>query len=155
MRRVYARGFVHCLPARRFFPALHHADIHAVHLSAGHGNSLCVGHRRRRWGNRRLWRGVMIGAAVGLVAALSCDLFRLPFVYARAWGIESVVPPLNLFKVFPRFGAMILAQPVEQSSYPWAAYLIGHTISAMCLRLGSCTWPRSVTALTGIGLGRW
>src|SRR5437867_1095842 len=79
----------------------------------------------RLWGNRQLWRGVMIGVAAGLIAAVAYDLFRLPFVYARAWGIESVVPPLNLFKVFPRFGAMILAQPVEQSSYSLAAHLIG------------------------------
>ena len=49
-----------------------------------------------------------------VLAAVAYDVFRLPFVFAREWGISSVVPPMNLFKVFPRFGAMILAQPLEQ-----------------------------------------
>ena len=52
-------------------------------------------------------------------------MFRLPFVFAREWGIAGVVPPLNLFKVFPRFGAMILGEPIEQASYSWAAQVIG------------------------------
>src|SRR4029077_12786145 len=37
----------------------------------------------------------------------------------------SIVPPMNLFKVFPRFGAMILGEPVEQPSYSLAAHLVG------------------------------
>ena len=61
----------------------------------------------------------------GLIATLAYDLFRLPFVSARKWGIASLVPPLDLFKVFPRFGAMILGQPVEQPSYSPTAHLIG------------------------------
>ena len=32
---------------------------------------------------------------------------------------------MNLFKVFPRFGAMILGQPLEQSSYSTTAALLG------------------------------
>ena len=44
-------------------------------------------------------------------------MFRLPFVFAKAWGIEGIVPPMNLFKVFPRFGAMVLGQPLEQAQY--------------------------------------
>src|SRR5438034_5327574 len=32
---------------------------------------------------------------------------------------------MPLFKVFPRFGAMILNQPVEQASYSLAAHLVG------------------------------
>jgi hypothetical protein len=76
-------------------------------------------------GDGRLARGVVIGAAAGLIAAVGYDLFRLPFVFARAWGLEAIVPPLPLFKVFPRFGAMILGQPLEQASYSWAAILIG------------------------------
>jgi len=55
------------------------------------------------------------------------DVFRLPFVFAKEWGIASVVPPMNLFKVFPRFGAMILGQPVEQTTYTLAADLVGWT----------------------------
>ena len=76
-------------------------------------------------GGGRLWRAVMIGLAGGLLAAVAYDLFRLPFVFAREWGLDRLVPPMNLFKVFPRFGAMILGQPVEQASYSLPAHLIG------------------------------
>jgi hypothetical protein len=79
-----------------------------------------------RWrGDGRLWRGVVIGAVAGLVAAVAYDVFRLPFVLAESWGISSVLPRMPLFKVFPRFGAMILGQPVEQPAYSLAAHLIG------------------------------
>src|SRR5207244_2322182 len=53
------------------------------------------------WAGRRLGRGVMIGAAAGLMATIAYDMFRLPFVCAKMWGIDSIIPPLNLFKVFP------------------------------------------------------
>jgi len=56
----------------------------------------------------------VVGSVAGLVAAFGYDIFRLPFVFARDLGIDRVVPPLPLFKVFPRFGAMILGQPLEQ-----------------------------------------
>jgi hypothetical protein len=79
----------------------------------------------RASGNHRLSRGVMLGAVAGLFAAVAYDLFRLPFVFARPLGIDSVVPSLNLFKVFPRFGAMILGQPVEQLSYSLGTKVIG------------------------------
>ncbi|MDB5289505.1 MAG: hypothetical protein JWL69_746 [Phycisphaerales bacterium] len=62
-------------------------------------------------GDRRLFRAVMIGAIGGLIAAFAYDIFRLPFVIAAA---DHTGPPwlrLPLFKVFPRFGAMILGQP--------------------------------------------
>src|SRR5437763_1366016 len=39
----------------------------------------------RARGDRRLWRAVVIGSVAGLVAAVAYDVFRLPFVYARAW----------------------------------------------------------------------
>jgi hypothetical protein len=32
---------------------------------------------------------------------------------------------MNLFKVFPRFGAMVLGQPIEQAEYSLAAHVIG------------------------------
>src|SRR5688572_30736924 len=51
-----------------------------------------------------VWRVVWIGALAGLVAACAYDVFRVPFVFARELGIESVVPHLPLFKVFPEFG---------------------------------------------------
>src|SRR5688572_29221752 len=79
-----------------------------------------------RWrGDGEVWRAVMLGLVAGLLAAVAYDIFRLPFVFARQWGIESVVPPLNLFKVFPRFGAMVLGQPIEQDHYSLAAQVIG------------------------------
>jgi hypothetical protein len=62
-----------------------------------------------------------------LAAAVAYDLFRLPFVFAKPLGLDSLVPSLNLFKVFPRFGAMILGQPVQQLSYSSAAHLMGWT----------------------------
>ena len=77
-------------------------------------------------GDGRLFRAVMIGTVGGLIGAAAYDLFRLPFVFSRAWGLEAAgVPQMPLFKVFPRFGALILGQPVEQASYSLAAQLIG------------------------------
>lgn len=81
----------------------------------------------REHGDRRLFRAVLIGSLAGLLAAVAYDLFRLPFVFANAWGIAGVVPPMNLFKVFPRFGAMLLDQPIEQPTYSVAAHLLGWT----------------------------
>lgn len=76
-------------------------------------------------GDGQLWRAVMVGLAAGLIAAVAYDIFRLPFVFAKQWGIAGIVPPMNLFKVFPRFGAMILGQPIEQTTYSVPAQLIG------------------------------
>jgi hypothetical protein len=78
-------------------------------------------------GDGRLSREVAVGAVAGLVAAVAYDIFRLPFVFANEWGLASVVSPLKLFKVFPRFGAMILGEPTEQANYSPAAHLIGWT----------------------------
>jgi hypothetical protein len=71
----------------------------------------------------------MIGAVAGLVAACAYDVFRIPFVVA---AIDQVGPEwlrLPLFKVFPRFGAMILNQPFDaamtDSQFTLAAHLIG------------------------------
>jgi hypothetical protein len=79
----------------------------------------------RATGSQRLWRGVVVGGLAGLVAAFAYDAFRLPFVYAHSLGIERVVPPLQLFKVFPRFGALILGQPLEQSAYSPLTQCVG------------------------------
>ena len=75
-------------------------------------------------GDGLLCRGVVIGTAAGLIAAVAYDLFRVPFVFADAWGIASIVPPLKLFKVFPRFGVMILGEPAG-SPLSWPAHAIG------------------------------
>src|SRR4030095_16472328 len=80
-------------------------------------------------GDRQLWRAVWIGLVAGLLAAVAYDVFRLPFVFAKEWGIDSVVPPLKLFKVFPRFGAMVLGQSIEQTGYSLATQA-GFTTSA-------------------------
>src|SRR5258708_4987655 len=76
-------------------------------------------------GDGQLWQGVVIGAVAGFVAACAYDAFRLPFVFAREWNLAFFVPPMNLFKVFPRFGAMILGEAVDQPSYSLTAHLVG------------------------------
>jgi len=81
----------------------------------------------RQYGDRQLWRAVAIGLVGGLAGAIAYDLFRLPFVFAREWGISAIVPPMPLFKVFPRFGAMILGQPVEQATYSLGTQILGWT----------------------------
>ena len=68
---------------------------------------------------------IVVGALSGLIAAVGYDIFRLPFVFAKQWGLNDVVPALNLFKVFPAFGAMILGQPYPQESYSLNAHLLG------------------------------
>ena len=86
----------------------------------------------RTRGNCELSRGLMIGIGSGLLASLAYDVFRLPFVFAEEWGIESVIPQLNLFKVFPAFGSMILGLPPEPTNSSAAAIgLAGPIISAM------------------------
>jgi len=76
-------------------------------------------------GDGMVWRAVLIGFMGGLLAAVAYDVFRLPFVFAKEWGISAVVPPMNLFKVFPRFGAMVLGQPIEQSHYSLTTQIVG------------------------------
>jgi hypothetical protein len=79
-----------------------------------------------RWkGTRELWRAVWIGTIAGLLAAVGYDLFRLPFVFAHQWGIDSIVPSMNLFKMFPAFGAMVLGEPAGQSDYSLVAHIVG------------------------------
>ncbi|MEX2307028.1 MAG: hypothetical protein WD738_05520 [Pirellulales bacterium] len=76
-----------------------------------------------------LWRGVVIGAVAGLLAACAYDVFRLPFVIAAVDGVGPDWLRLPLFKVFPRFGAMILGQPFDaatrDSQFTLAAHLVG------------------------------
>jgi len=79
----------------------------------------------RAQGDGQLWKAIVLGLGCGLLAAMTYDVFRLPFVFAKQWCIATIVPPLQLFKVFPRFGAMILGQPVEQTSYSISAKVLG------------------------------
>lgn len=87
---------------------------------------LCgLGIKDRICGDGYVWRAVWIGLLSGLIAAVAYDVFRLPFVFAREWGIDGIVPPMKLFKVFPRFGAMVLGQSLEQESYTMTTQLVG------------------------------
>ncbi len=80
----------------------------------------------RARGDGRLWRAVMIGTLGGLVGAVAYDIFRLPFVFSDAWGLGRFgIPQMPLFKVFPRFGALLLGEPLEQPTYSLAANLLG------------------------------
>jgi hypothetical protein len=82
----------------------------------------------RTQGNRHMWRAVIIGTLAGLAGAIAYDVFRLPFVFSGAWRLDRIgIPQMPLFKVFPRFGALILGAPVEQPNYSLAANLIGWT----------------------------
>jgi hypothetical protein len=80
-------------------------------------------------GDRRLWRAVLIGSVGGALAAVAYDIFRLPFVIAAVDHVGPSWARLPLFKVFPRFGAMILGQPftVDQtdSQFPLLTHVVG------------------------------
>jgi hypothetical protein len=89
--------------------------------------ALAIADRAR--GERTIWRGVVIGACAGFLAALAYDVFRIPFVVA---AIDNVGPDwlrLPLFKVFPRFGALILGEPFDattsDSQFTSMAHLVG------------------------------
>jgi hypothetical protein len=88
----------------------------------------------RAKGDRRLFRAVMIGSLAGLVGAVVYDVFRLPLVFSDAWGMGKVgIPQMPLFKVFPRFGALILGQPMEQgvpAGQPGSAWGAGYSLAA-------------------------
>ena len=101
-------------------------------------------------GDRQLWNAVLIGVLGGFIAAVAYDVFRLPFVFAKDWGLTAVVPPMPLFKVFPRFGAMILGEPVEQPSYSLAAQVLGWTYHFS----NGCTFGVMYLAMIGNGARR-
>lgn len=115
-------------------------------------------------GDTELWRAVLIGAASGFVAACGYDVFRLPFVFASEWNLSPIVPPMDLFKVFPRFGAMILGEPIDRPTYSLAAHLIGWVYHfsngiafgvmyvAMVGDLDRRSWLWAVVMATGIEL---
>lgn len=125
--------------------------------------TLCVLDAAR--GPRHFCKAIGIGAAAGFIAAVAYDVFRLPFVYARQWGIDSVVPPLNLFRVFAAFGAMLVGEPLTQSKYSTAVVMLGWvyhfsngvTIGVMYLALiGDARrrhWTWAVALAVGLELG--
>ena len=85
----------------------------------------------RARGDRRLWRACAIGAIGGLLAAVAYDTFRVPFVLGAADHVGPAWLRLPLFKVFPRFGALILGEPFDakttDSQFTLAAHLVGWT----------------------------
>ncbi|PWU09650.1 MAG: hypothetical protein C5B50_26995 [Verrucomicrobia bacterium] len=108
--------FYHLCPMRLFTPFIFLPSLLAL---------VALALFDRLSGDGHLSRAVFIGLGAGLLAAVAYDLFRLPFVFAKGLGITAFVTPMNLFKVFPRFGAMILGQPTEQPSYSLTAQLLG------------------------------
>ena len=118
-----------------------------------------------RLGDWQLCRSVILGACAGLIAAIAYDLFRLPFVFARPWHLSPAIPPMNLFKVFPRFGAMILGEPIEQNHYSLQARLLGWayhfsngiTFGVMYIALigDACrrSWKWAIAMAVGLELG--
>ena len=79
------------------------------------------------WGafDKRILLPVLIGAGCGLLAAFSYDIFRLPFVFSKEWGLSGIIPPLRLFNAFPAFGAMILGEAYPRATYTVSEHLLG------------------------------
>jgi uncharacterized membrane protein len=83
----------------------------------------------RARGDHQLWRAVLIGAIGGFVAACAYDIFRMPWVIGAVDHIGPMWLRLPLFKVFPRFGALILGQPFDRtttdSQFTLSAHVLG------------------------------
>jgi hypothetical protein len=83
----------------------------------------------RAKGDQRLWRAVMIGAIGGFIAACAYDIFRIPFVVAAIDHVGPMWLRLPLYKVFPRFGAMILGHTFTpnqtDSQFTLTEHLVG------------------------------
>jgi hypothetical protein len=120
-------------------------------------------------GDGRLWRAVVVGSIGGFVAACSYDVFRMPWVIG---AIDHVGPDwlrLPLFKVFPRFGAMILGQPFTpgqpDSQFTLAAHVVGWiyhfsngvTFGVMYMAMvgdaGRRSWLWAIALAVGLELG--
>lgn len=100
-------------------------------------------------GDGTLWRGVVIGAIAGLLAACAYDVFRIPFVVA---AIDKVGPDwlrLPLFKVFPRFGALILGQPFDETTTDSQFTLVAHLLGWMYHFSNGITFGVMYMALVG------
>lgn len=82
----------------------------------------------RMRGDRRLWQAMIIGAIGGFLAACAYDIFRIPFVVAAIDKVGPMWLRLPLFKVFPRFGAMILGQTYTATQTDSEFTLMTHII---------------------------
>lgn len=105
----------------------------------------------RLGGDRRLWRAVWIGAVGGLLAAVVYDLFRIPFVVAAADRIGPLWLRLPLFKVFPRFGAMILGEPYTADTTASQFTLLAHVVGWIYHFSNGITFGVMYLALVGDG----
>jgi hypothetical protein len=117
----------------------------------------------RSRGDGALLRAVVIGSAAGFVAAVAYDVFRLPFVFSHAWGLDALgVPQMPLFKVFPRFGALILGEPYTPTQPDGQFTLASHVIGWLYHFSNGVTFgvmyvallgqPRTRTAWWGVAL---
>ena len=79
-------------------------------------------------GDVSMRRAIVVGAVGGTLAAVAYDLFRLPFVVAAADHTGPAWLRLPLFKVFPRFGAMILARPYTPTQTDSQFTLLAHVV---------------------------
>jgi hypothetical protein len=100
-------------------------------------------------GDRVLWRNVMIGIVAGFAAAVAYDLFRMPFVIAAIDHIGPVWLRLPLFKVFPRFGAMILGQSFTQQQTDSQFSLTAHVVGWVYHFSNGATFGVMYTAMLG------
>jgi hypothetical protein len=110
-------------------------------------------------GDGRACRMICIGAVAGFAAAVSYDIFRVPFVFSASWGLEKIVPPMALFKVFPQFGAMILGQTgglsLAANVIGWSYHFSnGTTFGVMYAAMVNGNWRRGwpVAILFAVGL---
>lgn len=117
---------------------------------------------RDRWkGEGRLWRAVAAGAVGGFVAACAYDLFRLPWVLGAAWEAGPAWMRLPLFKVFPRFGILLLDLPAvtpAAHAVGWVYHFSnGASFGVMYLALAGDAarrhWLWAVALAVGLELG--
>ena len=116
-------------------------------------------------GDGRMWRAVVIGSIGGFLAACAYDTFRIPFVVAAVDHIGPDWLRLPLFKVFPRFGAMILNQPFDNNTtdtqFPLLTHVIGWiyhfsngmTFGVMLLAIVGTVGKRVMLAAIGLAVG--
>ena len=109
--------------------------------------ALAIADRNR--GEGLLWRGVVIGAVAGFLAACAYDIFRIPFVVAAADKVGPDWLRLPLFKVFPRFGALILGQSFDATTTDSQFTLIAHVLGWLYHFSNGITFGVMYMALVG------
>ena len=105
-------------------------------------------------GDGRLWRAVVIGSIAGFLAACAYDIFRLPFVIAAADHTGPAWLRLPLFRVFPRFGAMILGEPFTANGPDSQFTLMAHVIGWIYHFSNGITFGVMYMALAGNAVRR-